>query len=408
MSRRVACAIVVLGAGCWAPAWLAGEDPEVPVGEDVPPDVRRPDARDVTACDPVSQGGCFVGEKCSWTRDQDSPHIGHISCLPDGSRPLGGSCSWGPTGPQGFDDCVRGTYCDGGICRSLCDLEGDSCVGAAACAGAIDTTAFASDGLLSAGVCVGRCDPLTQHGEGGEACGSAQLTAPTMGCYGYDSFVCKSVAPGALTRTDRDVPVLMSSGSPFERGCAPGFIPLFFEQTGSTTTLCTGFCAALDTDHTPALRGNALGDALALAKLPASPAPAVGDATCTIGKKGSHASSRCRFLWPYVEDDQGQLSPEFANGPHLDTLGVCMAIEMFRYDADLDSIPETPFPDCADLPPRSAATPGPHDDAADWGCYRRSQSSAVAARHSGAFGDARGSVRVGVRAAAVVQRHRLR
>ncbi len=139
--------------------------------------------------------------------------------------------------------------------------------------------------------------------------------------------------------------------------------------------MCTGLCAALEVDSTPAHVGNSKGNAAALAKLPLSAAPVAGDGTCAIGKKGSHASSTCRFIWPYLADTfTGELPVAFENGPLLDTLGVCMAISFFQYDSNADGFPDAPHPDCTTLPPRSSATPDDDDDAADWSCQKRSNS----------------------------------
>ena len=55
--------------------------------------------------------------------------------------------------------------------------------------------------------------------------------------------------------------------------------------------------------------------------------------------------------------------------------GVCFAIAHFQYDSNADMMPDMPYPDCAtQLPPRSAATTGMTDDAADWGCQLRANS----------------------------------
>jgi hypothetical protein len=229
-----------------------------------------------------------------------------------------------------------------------------------------------------AGVCDPGCDPLTQAlkvGTSTAACGSPTPDMPSKGCYGYDQFGCAPTGPSSWTLTDRTMPRTNAAGNPYLNGCAPGFIPLFFEQTGSTRTLCTGFCAALEIDSTAPHVGNVKGDATALGKLPTSPAAVAGDATCNANKKGSEASSSCRFLWPYLVDGStGELPLAFDQSIHRDTLGVCMAIAYFLYDSDNDMIPDASYPDCATLPPRSATTMGTADDAADWGCQLRANS----------------------------------
>ncbi len=69
-------------------------------------------------------------------------------------------------------------------------------------------------------------------------------------------------------------------------------------------------------------------------------------------KKGPLSPTEAdRILWPLLDVTATTLD--------LDRVGVCMSLAAF------DS------PDCATLPPRSAATPGTSDDAYDWGCQKR-------------------------------------
>ncbi|HEY4059385.1 MAG TPA: hypothetical protein VGM39_22360 [Kofleriaceae bacterium] len=349
-----------------------------------PPPVHFPDANIVDAaplptdvCSPLDQTGCNAGEKCTWIEDQDSPPIGHIGCAATGSIAIGGTCTDG----TGGDDCVKGSYCLGGTCKQVCDLDG----GTPACGieGVCTQYAgiFENAGSTYAGVCEPSCDPLTQRVGAVEACGSPTPASPTKGCYGFSDFSCAPAAATTLTKTDRQPPNTNASGNPYLNGCAPGFIPFFYDSTGSTVTLCTGLCAALEIDNTAAHAGNQLGSASAIGKLPAGAAPVAGNATCASNKKGSLPSSTCVFMWSYLVDDQGDLPPSFA--PWTDKLGVCMATSQFKYDANGDFTPETPYPACATLPPRSAATPGDYDDAADFGCQLRAHSQLVGSQHAG-------------------------
>ncbi len=341
---------------------------------DAPPDTPPPPL----TCNPLAQTGCNPGEKCTWWSDQETPAIGHVGCAPDGALAIGTACQDPVAGPSGFDSCVKGSACVGGVCKAICGLDGTtaSCGDEALCARYTDT--FHVNGMYVAGVCDPRCDPLTQElTDGRAACGSTKPAEPNLACVGAAEHACAPSGPSVWTLTDRQAPLTTAAGMPYSNGCAPGFIPLFYEMTGSTKVLCSGLCAALDTDNTAALRDNALGSTTARAKLPTSAAAVAGDGTCAIGKKGSHASSRCQFLWPYLQA-QNALSPSFIDRGFADTLGVCQAIAFFKYDADNDMTPETPIPDCANLPPRSEATPSDSDDAADWGCYRYSVSTAPA------------------------------
>lgn len=315
-------------------------------------------------CNPATNSGCGAGEKCAWIATQPTFPYGHLGCVPDGPVAVGCSCSTGAMGDTGYDDCAAGSICYAGECTGVCQSFGESCAGGH-CFGVQEL--YATSGGMLAGLCLAPCDPLTQTEPGGPgACGSLDPAAPDRGCYGYDGFGCLVSEPEVLDLTDRMPPISNQFNS-----CAPGFIPFFFEMVGSTVALCSGLCAALEIDNTPAHAGNGKGDATALAKLPRSAAPVAGDGTCDIGKKGSHASSTCVFLWPFVNDGT---DGSFEMGPLLDTLGVCMAIEFFPYDPTGGMNYTVPRPDCATLPPRSAATPGDFDDAADWMCQKRSNS----------------------------------
>jgi len=340
-----------------------------------------PDSPPGGPCNALTQLGCSIGEKCTWISDQDNPPIGHVGCAPDPAASgiaIGSPCTDPPAGPMGYDNCVRGSVCLAGICKQICDLQNGAptCDQNHACTRYADF--FEVGGTAVAGVCDPGCDPLTQSllaGASPLACGSVDPSMPTRGCYGYDNYSCSPAGMSVYTLTDRMPPRTNASGNPYLNGCAPGFIPFFFAATGSTITLCTGYCAALEIDNTPAHVGNSKGNASALAKLPTAPAPIAGDGTCDIGKKGSHASSMCKFIWPYVTDaTTGMLPPQFANGPLLDTLGVCQALAFFQYDSNGDLTPDTPFPDCSTLPPRVPGDLGQFNDAADWGCQKYSNS----------------------------------
>ena len=64
-------------------------------------------------CNPVSQTGCGVGEKCTWIR-WDASH-GSIGCAPD--QPPTTACEFGPDGEiTGFDNCPAGDVCIEHIC----------------------------------------------------------------------------------------------------------------------------------------------------------------------------------------------------------------------------------------------------------------------------------------------------
>ncbi|MFN0250730.1 MAG: hypothetical protein ACKV2T_27870 [Kofleriaceae bacterium] len=330
-------------------------------------------------CNPLTQTGCNTGEKCTWISDQDNPPIGHVGCAPEGGVggtpiALGGACTDPVAGPMGYDDCAKGTVCLSGECKQICDVNG----GAPACDENNACTRYAdffeSGGTAVAGVCDPACDPLTQElkiGTNKAGCGSPNPAMPSKGCFGYDEYSC---APSGMTSwplTDRMMPRTNPAGNPYLNGCAPGFIPLFFEMTGSTRTLCTGICAALEISNAqPA--GNADGDDTALGKAPTAAGPVAGGATCALTARGSGPAvgSQCRFLWPYLEDDATGELPIAFERDYVDKIGVCMSISFFDYDSNADMMPDMDYPNCANLVPTGAANM--FDNAAFWGCLKRS------------------------------------
>jgi hypothetical protein len=339
-------------------------------------------ATSAATCNPLSQTGCGAQEKCTWIVDQLNPTmIGHIGCAPNGTIPIGCACTIGTPGATGYDDCAPGSTCVGGLCKQICDPAGGApmCGTGFACTGYANV--FETGGTRVAGLCDVTCDPLTQCtsvGQTPNACGATNPVMPNRGCYGIASYSCSPVVASSLVLTDRMVPRTNTSGAAFLNGCAPGFTPLFYSMTGSTQVLCAGFCAALEIDNTPAHAGNSKGDATAPAKLPMKDQPFTGDGTCEIGKKGSEATSTCKFIWPYLDDGNGAIDPKFLATGLLDTLGVCFATAHFMYDSNMDGTPDKLTPACNTLPPRSVATQGNFDDAADFGCQKMANSARVA------------------------------
>ena len=339
-------------------------------------------------CDVLAQTGCNTNEKCAWIVDQVAPQvIGHIGCAPNGTVAVGCGCTIGAAGTTGYDDCARGATCVSGACREICDNQGGApmCGAHGACTNYQNL--FVSGGTTVAGACNTKCDPLTQCGESATptACGATNPAMPNRGCYGISKFGCSTALPQTLVLTDRSTPA-----GTFLNACAPGFMPLLLSETGSTQATCSGLCAALETDNTKEHKANGKGDAGASAKLPMSAEIAQGNATCEIGKKGSEATSVCKFMWPFVLDQStGEVPTTFV--PFQDTLGICMGITHYQYDSNGDgqiTTADATQPDCATLPPRSAGTTGSHDDAADFQCQKVSHSM-VAGRLVPPAGDLR-------------------
>jgi hypothetical protein len=330
-------------------------------------------------CSPLTQMGCNTGEKCNWIYDQLMPTVvGHIGCEAVGTVAIGGACGNRAVGP---DMCVKGAECVSGECKAICDHQGGDPMCDADHACVRYQNLFVDGTTTVAGVCDPGCDPLTQDlkvGTNKIACGSTMPTMPDKGCYGYDEYSCSGVAPTvsnavAVTLTDRVAPA-----GDYLNACAPGFMPILISETGSMTGLCNGLCAALEVDNTAAHAGNELGDPTALAKTPTGAAAAAGNGTCAALKRGSVADGpeTCRFLWIYNVDDAGMLNIT----DYTDKMGVCFARNKYKYDSNNDGTTgnagDLSIPSCgtgggaAGLPPRSTATAGKFDDAADFFCQK--------------------------------------
>jgi hypothetical protein len=390
MTSMRAVMIVVLLAGC-------GDNYDAPyyIKNDAAPPGDPIDAAEcflplLSLCSPLTQMGCELGDRCTWIqlRDEDGgfEQLGRIGCAPIGSKRLDETCSYTPS-PRcddlRADDCGRGLVCADGRCKSICDHQGGQpqCDDDHACARY--ESLFESGDYTVAGACDPKCDPLTQARVAGEvraACGSPDPAAPDHGCFtqnGID-FTCGPVTPEHLVLTDRMPARGPASGGAYTNGCAPGFLPLFREMTGSNVVACAGLCAPLPTDTT--LAGNVAGDASAIAKLPTEAAPAAGNAVCTEGTKGSEPGQGCLFLSVFNTIDHG--AP--VAGDHDETVGVCFAPSHFTYDHDFDpGTPDRAVPSCADLPPHADPPAGcvcdaggtcggagcPDGLAHEWGCY---------------------------------------
>lgn len=338
-------------------------------------------------CNPLMQTGCNAGEKCNWIYDQLMPTIvGHIGCEPEGQTAIGGDCGARAIGP---DSCVKGAECVSGECKQICDNQGGTpmCDADHACVQYQNT--FTDGTTTVAGVCDPGCDPLTQKLKIGdkEACGSADPTKPTKGCYGYDEYSCSGTAPTvsidmAVTLTDRVAPA-----GDYLNSCAPGFMPILISETGSTTGLCNGLCAALESDATLP-QANEIGDATALAKNPTAMTSAPGNAVCSATKRGSAVDGpeTCRFLWVYNIDDANML----AITPYTDIMGVCIARNKYKYDSNDDGMLDNNdmnTPECHSLPRHVNGDTMPHNDAGDFFCEKFDNDQFTPGAHKSKVGD---------------------
>lgn len=344
-------------------------------------------------CNPLATGtnsGCAANEKCGWIVDKELPADGHIGCVPEGTVAAGGACTVGAPGPTGFSDCRGGSECVQGRCEGVCRTADPTACGDGACMGTADVLVTPNGEV---GTCKAPCHPLTQREGTIEACGSTTANNPNRGCFrtGGQKYVCADIPSAAKGRTDRD-PALGVNGSAFVNGCEAGWVPMFFQATGSTTIVCAGTCAPKKTDNT--MPANLTGDPAALAKLPPQATPAVGNGRCTPTLKGSETGQGCLFSWWFMLDQNGNLPPS----PLNDTTGFCFASRHYLYDANSDGTPERTIPRCDQLPSRTNPPTGctcqsggpcsgsgcPDGVAEDWGCYPSTESGVMTAKRRAA------------------------
>lgn len=285
-------------------------------------------------CNPLSQTGCNVGQKCTWFIDSVSPPLGHIDCAPTGSVPIGGACTIGALPCNGFDDCVRGAICWNGICEAICDANGGSpsCASGFACA--------AHPGLFGpigqpvvAGACEPICDPLADNDFLGSGYRAGSACAGGTGCYGFPNDTATSVWSCMEERTSlvHRAPCnaldgcAVASGSPYLNGCAQGYIPLLYDATGSMQVDCIAMCAPVDcyAGHCGTNSAN-LGGAS-----PHTCAPADARGTFNVAS-ATNNGDQCMYSWLFEIDTMGN----FFRSPTSDTVGFCVDHSKYQYDSD--------------------------------------------------------------------------
>jgi hypothetical protein len=187
-------------------------------------------------CNPVTQQGCAGGEKCSWLVVQEDPFLGRTDCVPDGTVAIGDACVEGPPGETtGYDDCEAGGLCMSDVCRTICNIDPDSCGDGFACSTYSNT--FTDDVTENLGVCDPTCDPVAQT-----------CADPSQGCY-LQLFngvaTCSDVAAGAEDLTQGDQ-CANDGARCFLNGCARGYGGFLFTGNGVPRD-CTAFCTPVDT-----------------------------------------------------------------------------------------------------------------------------------------------------------------
>lgn len=113
-------------------------------------------------CNVLTQN-CDAGARCTWVAGGvASGLITNTECLPDTTVRLGEPCNSLIPGATtyGYDDCSKGSFCRGGICKEICDLSGGAptCNGNSTCVAYADLFLYA-DGTNFAGICEATAQP---------------------------------------------------------------------------------------------------------------------------------------------------------------------------------------------------------------------------------------------------------
>lgn len=309
-------------------------------------------------CDPLAQTGCNSGEKCTWVLDATVPTVlGHVGCVPDGTEALGAACTYGPPGPMGYDNCAKGNACVSGHCSQICDQSG----GAPTCGANFACQSYANlfdvNSMTVAGVCDPTCDPLKDNDFDGSGAASAQQQpspcAANQGCYGFPGtsrptvFTCAGAGdPTLVHRAQCTVAnmCLNDSTHVFINGCAPGYIPLLKESTGSSEAVCVAYCKPQD-----CYSGNCATDAqLGVAPYSCKSGPDVGTFTKT---------ESCAYSWIFERDAMGRYIPS----PTSNAVGFCVDHAKYTYGPTM-----AVWPDCKNVGLGAAVPSG--FDAAFFGC----------------------------------------
>jgi hypothetical protein len=316
-----------------------------------------------TSCEPLAAPGaqgCATGEKCTWVVLQDAPApLGTTTCVPNGVKDLGDSCTMGPAGETtGFDDCKAGLICIGGQCQDICGFDGSpeaACAAGYNCTRYSDLFANGSDDPI-AGACAEGCNPVTQLRTGGSPCPAGQ------GCYLLTSSTeTIAVCAGAGTIGHGE----LITGTIFANSCLPGLQPR--RRDGITQDVeCGALCQVTDV------------------YMGVNEADEGGVAPYTCAAKGAAApddpanGESCRYWWARESFDT--LSP-FSN-----TVGWCFKHVAFQYDSDGDSTPDAPFPRCVTLTTGDVVPPignPPHNDAQYFWCMALPETPGLVADRMG-------------------------
>jgi hypothetical protein len=130
----------------------------------------------------------------------------------------------------------------------------------------------------------------------------------------------------------------------YANSCAPGYEPLLFSMTGSTTVICVALCKPASSSS-------------------ASPGAAVGEAGSghTCPDKGAGSTAECRYWWTLENITAGLSS-------YSNTLGYCIDYANYRYDSDGNGSADRAWPSCTTLSPTAHTYDSVLTDAQAWGC----------------------------------------
>lgn len=363
--------------------------------------VVQPDA--TMQCNPLLNTGCPASQKCTWLIDALMPnYVGHIGCAPDGAKNVGETCTYGPAGELGYDDCKFGGVCTNfrnpmtttsGVCKAVCDQQGGmpACDDSHVCVVYANLFDLGETSPAAAGVCNVSCSPLADNdfdGSGtgltksGTTCGSA-----AEGCYGSPSAGTPPVSGFSCTRDihyggakifGHRQPCTVAEGcadaqtmKPYQNSCSQGYLPLLYEAVGSTTVVCIAFCEPANCFLGAGNCGttgfeNTFGKVRATNEHRCTAA----DAVAFIAFDNTKGGASCQFLWRR-EIDSATMT--YLPSKWSDTLGFCYDHNAYQYDSNGDNMADMPLPACSDLKDgfgsgSDASMPLQYFGAADLGC----------------------------------------
>ena len=196
------------------------------------------DGTAVQACNPVTQQGCAEGEKCAALTESETPLLRRTACVPNGTVPPNGTCSFGEAGPSGYDDCMavdgKGYHCRGDVCSEICGQGPPSTCSDGNCVLVHQLFDDIGD-EANVGLCAARCDSSLQDCE-----------ADSQACYlssVQGTMSCSRVPDEARGRLQQDDCYGPMTGQCFLNGCDEGYgASLNDVPMNATKSVCAFFC----------------------------------------------------------------------------------------------------------------------------------------------------------------------